>query len=77
MTATELQLKTVYTRRGYNWTGKYPQIVEALLTLRVRSCIIDGEAGWAGQDGKSDFDKLHSGGFDHQVFLYGVCFGVE
>jgi bifunctional non-homologous end joining protein LigD len=60
----------LYTRGGYNWTDKYPQIVEALSSLRVHSCIIDGEAVWAGTDGKSDFDRLHSGGFDHQVFLY-------
>jgi bifunctional non-homologous end joining protein LigD len=31
---------------------------------------VDGEAVWAGKDGKSDFDKLHSCGHDDQVFLY-------
>jgi ATP-dependent DNA ligase len=39
--------------------------------LRVRCIIVDGEAVWAGQDGKSDFDKLHSGAHDASVFLYG------
>jgi hypothetical protein len=29
-----------------------------------------GEAVWAGTDGKSDFDKLHSGAHDGGVFLY-------
>ena len=33
--------------------------------------IVDGEAVWAGKDGKSDFDKLHSNAHDDQVFLYG------
>jgi bifunctional non-homologous end joining protein LigD len=61
----------LYTRRGYDWSGKYPRIAEALLSLRVRSCIIDGEAVWPGKDGKSDFDKLHSYAYDHEVFLYG------
>jgi bifunctional non-homologous end joining protein LigD len=44
--------------------------VEALRSLRVRSITVDGEAVWAGDDGKSDFDKLHSHAHDHQVFLY-------
>jgi hypothetical protein len=59
----------LYTRTGYNWTSKYPWIVDALASLRVRSCIIDGEAVWAGKDEKSDFDRLHSGAHDDQVFL--------
>jgi hypothetical protein len=59
----------LYTRRGYDWSGKYPRIAEALLALRVQSCIIDGEAVWAGKDGKSDFEKLHSGCHDDEVFL--------
>jgi ATP-dependent DNA ligase len=35
---------------------------------------VDGEAVWAGQDGMSDFDKLHSGGRDNEVFLYAFDF---
>jgi bifunctional non-homologous end joining protein LigD len=31
----------LYTRRGYDWSGKYPRIVESLLSLRVRSIIVD------------------------------------
>jgi ATP-dependent DNA ligase len=61
----------LFTRRGYDWSAKYPWIVESLLSLRVRSITVDGEAVWAGTDGKSDFDKLHSGGHDGEVFL--VC----
>ena len=60
----------LFTRPGYNWSGKYPRIVEALLSLRVRSIIVDGEAVWAGTDGKSDFDRLHSHAHDDAVFLY-------
>jgi bifunctional non-homologous end joining protein LigD len=58
----------LYTRRGYDWSGKYPWIVEALRSLRVRSIIVDGEAVWAGEDGKSDFDKLHSRAHDRKSF---------
>ena len=55
---------------GLRWSGKYPRIVEALLSLRVQSIIVDGEAVWAGKDGKSDFDRLHSNAHDDAVFLY-------
>jgi ATP-dependent DNA ligase len=60
----------LYTRRGYNWADRYPRILEALRSLQVRSIVIDGEAVWCGKDGKSDFDKLHSGGYDASVLLY-------
>jgi ATP-dependent DNA ligase len=32
------------TRNGYDWSPRYPLIVEAVNRLRVRSCLIDGEA---------------------------------
>jgi hypothetical protein len=35
-------------RRGFNWADRYPRIVEALHSLRVRSIVIDGEAVWCG-----------------------------
>jgi bifunctional non-homologous end joining protein LigD len=60
----------VFTRRGFEWTGRFPLIEDALHSLRVRSATIDGEAVWCGEDGISDFEKLHSRAHDHQVFLY-------
>jgi ATP-dependent DNA ligase len=60
----------LFTRRGYDWSDKYPRIVDSLLSLRVKSIIVDGEAVWAGKDGKSDFDRLHSRAHDEVVFLY-------
>jgi hypothetical protein len=32
----------LYTRGGFNWADRYPRIVEALRSLRVRSIVIDG-----------------------------------
>src|SRR5215510_13029476 len=32
------------TRNGYDWSPRYPLIVEAVNHLKVRSCLIDGEA---------------------------------
>jgi hypothetical protein len=46
----------LYTRRGYDWSGKYPWIVDMLLSLSVRSITVDGEAVRCGKNGKSDFD---------------------
>jgi ATP-dependent DNA ligase len=60
----------LYTRRGYDWTGRYPRIAQALRSLKVTSALIDGEAVWCGPDGVLSFDKLHSRAHDDQVFLY-------
>jgi len=60
----------LYTRRGFNWSGRYPGIIDAVRRLKVRSVVIDGEAVVCGEDGRSDFDRLHSGGYDQQVVLY-------
>jgi ATP-dependent DNA ligase len=32
------------TRNGQDWASRYPLIVEAVNALKVRSCLIDGEA---------------------------------
>src|SRR5215469_9713856 len=32
------------TRNGHDWAPRYPLIVEAVNRLKVRSCLIDGEA---------------------------------
>jgi bifunctional non-homologous end joining protein LigD len=60
----------LYTRRGFNWADRYPQIVDSLRALRVRSVMMDGEAVWCGRDGRSDFDRLHSRAHDGAVILF-------
>ncbi len=60
----------LFTRRGYDWSHRFPAIVEAAGSLRVSSISIDGEAVVCGDDGVSDFDRLHSQGWDSAVFLY-------
>ena len=32
------------TRNGYDWTGRFPSILEAGSGLKAHSCLIDGEA---------------------------------
>jgi bifunctional non-homologous end joining protein LigD len=60
----------LFTRRGFDWSGRYPVITIAMQSLRVRSATIDGEAVYCGRDGLTDFDKLHSRAYDDDVFLY-------
>jgi bifunctional non-homologous end joining protein LigD len=58
------------TRGGYNWTDRYPWIVESALKNRIRQFVIDGEAVVLGVDGVSDFNALHSSQHDEEVQLY-------
>jgi bifunctional non-homologous end joining protein LigD len=58
------------TRGGYDWTKRFPWIVEAALKNRQRQFIVDGEAVILGIDGISDFNALHSGKHNHEVQLY-------
>ena len=46
------------TRNGYDWSSRYPLIVRAVNKLKVRSCLIDGEAVCCNERGVSSFDKL-------------------
>jgi ATP-dependent DNA ligase len=34
----------VLSRNGHDWASRYPLIVQAVNKLKVRSCLIDGEA---------------------------------
>ena len=57
------------TRGCYNWTKRYPWIVEAARKIRQKRFVLDGEAVVLGVDGVSDFDALHSGRHDDEVQL--------
>jgi ATP-dependent DNA ligase len=60
----------LFTRHGYDWTARYRQIVEAIAAVRAESITLDGEAVYCGDNGVSDFDKLHSQAHNDSVFLY-------
>jgi bifunctional non-homologous end joining protein LigD len=49
----------LFTRRGHDWTERYPAIAAAAAELRARSFTLDGEAVVAGADGIAVFDVLH------------------
>jgi ATP-dependent DNA ligase len=57
------------TRGGYDWTKRFPWIVEAALKNRIKRFVIDGEAVILGVDGISDFNALHSGRHNEEVQL--------
>src|SRR5271169_4088061 len=52
----------LFTRRGYDWTDRYPAIASAAAKLRARSFTLDGEAVVCGADGVAVFDALHRRG---------------
>jgi bifunctional non-homologous end joining protein LigD len=60
----------LFTHNGHDWTDRYPLIVDAALSNRSASFVIDGEAVLLGVDGVSDFDGLHSRQHDDEVQLY-------
>src|ERR1700686_3613620 len=43
----------ILTRRGSDWTAKYPTIVKAVATLPARSAYLDGELCGVGPDGRT------------------------
>jgi bifunctional non-homologous end joining protein LigD len=49
------------TRRGIDWTTRYPSIAGAVAALACRSCLIDGEVVICGDDGIPVFDRLRYG----------------
>jgi bifunctional non-homologous end joining protein LigD len=49
------------TRRGIDWTTRYPSIAAAVAALACRSCLIDGEVVICGDDGIPVFDRLRYG----------------
>ena len=55
------------TKGGYDWTKRYPWIVEAALKNRQSRFVIDGEAVILGIGGRSDFNALHSNRQNDQV----------
>jgi bifunctional non-homologous end joining protein LigD len=59
----------LFTRRGYDWTDRYPAIAAAAAKLRARSFTLDGEAVVCGADGVAVFDALHRRGTVSEAIL--------
>src|SRR5262252_5193215 len=60
----------LFTRRGYNWTHRFPAIVSAANAVRAKSFLIDGEAVWCDENGLPVFNRLRQRQYEPAVFLY-------
>lgn len=60
----------LYTRRGYDWTARYPRAAAAVAALKVRSVVLDCELVCVDTRGIADFARLHSRGYDDEAILY-------
>jgi bifunctional non-homologous end joining protein LigD len=60
----------LFTRRGNDWSERYPAIAGAAAQLRARSFTLDGEAVVCGPDGVAVFDALHRRGTVSEAMLY-------
>ena len=58
------------TRRGNDWTTRFPLVVEAVNHLKVRSCLIDGEVVCCDDRGLATFQLLRHRRNEPQAFLY-------
>jgi bifunctional non-homologous end joining protein LigD len=57
------------TKKGHDLGSRYPLIVKAVNQLRVRSCLIDGEAVCCNEHGLPSFAKLRHRSNDQKVIL--------
>jgi bifunctional non-homologous end joining protein LigD len=60
------------TRRGNDWTNRYPLVAEAVNHLKVRSCLIDGEVVCCDEKGVTSFQLLRHRRNEPQAFLYAL-----
>jgi bifunctional non-homologous end joining protein LigD len=60
----------LFTRRGYDWSKRYPAIARTAAALRCTSFTLDGEAVVCGPDGVAIFDALHRRGTVSEAMLY-------
>jgi bifunctional non-homologous end joining protein LigD len=49
----------IFTRRGFDWTDRFPVIASAALTLKADRFVLDGEGVLTDAAGVSQFDQLH------------------
>jgi len=58
------------TRRGNDWSARFPVVVEAVNHLKVRSCLIDGEVVCCDERGMAVFATLRQRRHEATAFLY-------
>jgi len=58
------------TRRGNDWSERFPLVVQAVNHVKVRSCLIDGELVCCDERGLATFQLLRHRRSEAQAFLY-------
>jgi bifunctional non-homologous end joining protein LigD len=58
------------TRRGNDWSERFPLVIEAVNHLKVRFCLIDGEVVCCDERGLARFDVLRHRRNEAVAFLY-------
>jgi bifunctional non-homologous end joining protein LigD len=58
----------IYTRRGADWTKRFPAIVDAASKIKAASFYLDGEGVVCNADGVALFDMPHSKANDLPFF---------
>jgi bifunctional non-homologous end joining protein LigD len=58
------------TRRGNDWSDRFPLVVEAVNHLKVKSCLIDGEVVCCDERGLALFHVLRRRDTEADAFLY-------
>ena len=62
------------TRRGNDWSDRFPLVVEAVNHLKVRSCLIDGEVVCCDERGLATFQRFASAGTRRAPFsMPSIC----
>jgi bifunctional non-homologous end joining protein LigD len=59
----------LFTRKGYDWSDRYPAIAATAMKLRAQSFTLDGEVCVCGSDGVAVFDALHRRGTVSEAML--------
>lgn len=59
----------VYSRRGADFTKRFPRLIDAARRLRATSALLDGEGIVYDRRGMPDFDLIHSKEYDREVSL--------
>ncbi|MET3995816.1 bifunctional non-homologous end joining protein LigD [Bradyrhizobium sp. S3.9.2] len=59
----------IYTRRGADWTERYPRIVHAARAIKATSFLLDGEGIVYDGKGMPNFALLHSRDYDREASL--------
>ena len=58
------------TRRGNDWSSRFPLVMEAVYHLKVRSCLIDGEVVCCDEHGLAIFEVLRQRRHEASAFLF-------